>query len=178
MKKANIYILIMCLFICSSFFVSCNNSSKKKENVKTEGTENKNSDGDYAKLELEDGNVIELKSPRQSGGRSLPSRFHLSLSGQGIIVILQLTSTDGPITEKKYGDIGLGITVKNLNGEDYRSFFENKDTGEEGEAETTITSIGDKHVNGTFSGTLFSKSGKKATIEGKFATVKKKEKRK
>lgn len=175
MKKKNAYSLIIFLLISGSFLASCNDSSTKKENVITENIAN-NSDGSYAKLELEDGSIIELNSPRESGGRSLPSKFHVSLSSQGIIIILQLTSTDGPITEKKYGDTGIGITVKNLKGEEYRSFYyKNKDSGEEGEAETTITSIGKEHVDGNFSGRLYSKSGKKTTIKGKF-TIKEKKK--
>lgn len=173
MKKAKTYAILLCLFSIGLFLISCNDSSKKNENVQTEVTENDN-DG-YVNLKLDDGSIIEIKSLTQSGGRSLPSKFHASLSGKGIIVILQLSSTDGPIKEGKYGDVGLGITVKNLNGEEYRSFYyKNKDTGKEGEAETTITSIGEKHVTGIFSGTLYSKSGKKTTIEGKFATIEKK----
>lgn len=170
MKKASKYAILLFIFSCSLFFNACYEKIAKKENGITVASENNDSD-DYVNIIFDGGQSINLKSPTQSGGRSLPSRFHASLSGKGVVVMLQLIARDGPIKGKKYGDIRFGITVKNLNGEEYRSlYYKSKDTGKEGDAEITIATIEGDNVSGSFFGTLYSKTGKKTTVEGKFTT--------
>lgn len=171
MKKTYTYVLLLCIFSCSLFFSACDDNTTKTKSVKTEATENSNNNDSYVNLKFDDGNSINLVSPEQSGGRSLPSRFHASLSGNGITVMLQLRTTDGPIKEAEYRDIKFGITVKDLSGEEYQSLYYNEnETGKRGEAEITITSVEGDNVNGSFSGTLYSKTGKRTTVNGKFST--------
>lgn len=122
----------------------------------------------YVKIELEDGNIIELKNPTQiMGGISPIGSFSTSLTDYEVIVIIQLYSFGEPTVGQQFTPAS--ITARNVADEDYRSFYyKNKETGEEGEGEVTITAIGDKHVKGTFSAIMYSKSGKRATIEGRF----------
>lgn len=167
MKNSFTFILLFPALIgCSLFLTSCNDVKKQEEVGIIE--RNMNSSASYIRIKPEDGSEINLKLPEQSGGRSLPNRFYASLSENGIVVLLQLISAKDPIEEKKYEDVG--VTIKNLNGEEYRSYyFKNKKTTEEGQAETIITSIDGENVHGNFKGILYSKTGNKAFIEGEFS---------
>ena len=178
MRRTNNHIGLL-FMVLSLFLLSCKETPKKEESItttKVESIENKIEDGDnYANIKLQDGSTINLKPSSQSGHTNGPSQFTASLTDFEMVVMLQLTATDGPIEKKKYEGPEAGITVKIVGEnspikEEYGSFFYINDNGEEGDAKIDFSSIGENNSEGTFSGTLYSKSGKKATIEGKFKT--------
>ena len=166
------------LVVLSLFLYGCKDNPKNEESKASTNTEtivNIEEGDNYATIHLEDGSTINLKPSSQTGHTNGPSQFTASLTDFEMVVNLQLTSADGPIEEKTYESPEAGITVKIVGEnsplkEEYGSFFYINENGEEGDAILEINTIGENHSEGTFSGTLYSKSGKKATIEGKFKT--------
>ena len=152
--------IILFVLLIGVAFTSCSKDDK--------GPEDDGSSDSYVKIELEDDSVIELNNPSQvSGGISPIGSFSTSLTGKGVIVIIQVLDFGEPTVGQQF--TLPAISARNVADELYRSYYyTDKETEEEGEGEVTITAISDDQVSGTFSAIMYSESGKRATMEGKF----------
>ena len=89
-----------------------------------------------------------------------------------VMVMFDLKDSE-PLQNKTY-EKGAGLSISNMQGdmpleESFRTGNKSED-GKQGDAKIEITSISETHAEGTFTGTLYSLSHRKATIEGKFVT--------
>lgn len=149
-----------------------------KDNSKNDKATNKTDA--YATIQLEDGQTIDLEVKRQKGFLSSPTNFTANMTDYGLVIMLRLDTNDQDIKEKEYENPQADLAIMNVNkdgplDETYRSYFTNED-GNEGETKLTLTSIAEDHSEGTFRGILYSTNHKKAVIEGKFITKRKKKK--
>lgn len=125
-------------------------------------------------ITLDGGQEIKFKATFNTGTSLFERKLSVGLSNQGNGMLLTLLMYSGdPIEEP--GTYDGTITLRQQSKDDilkeqYRStYYKDAETGEEGDCSFTITTLSEKRVQGTFSGTLYSESGKKATIgEGKF----------
>lgn len=177
MDKTKKLLLLLC--VSGLILGSCkDNSEKELLGEKTVSTKTENTVEAYVTLHLEGGQTIELNPRRQSGTIS-STRLNVNMSDFGLLLMLRLHDNKEAIEEKEYTDPRADIAIKNIakDGaleEEYRSYYYESKEGKEGDTRMKITSIGENHAEGTFTGTLYSKSNKKATIEGKFNIKKKK----
>ncbi len=97
----------------------------------------------------------------------------IGIGSSSAAVVIHIDFTGEPIQPGEY-EGSLSVTPINHStkvvDEKYLSGLENPETGESGTCTITITDYEpDKYAKGTFSGTLYSESGKMVTItEGKF----------
>jgi len=151
-----------------------------KDNSKTENATDDDSssiteaeNGAYANFHLDDGSTVEMNLfVKQKGGLGASTNFSAHITDYSkLLVMLKILNSEQPITTKTYEGVQLTVTSpKKKVGFDemYRSWhFKSKD-GEEGQSKMTFTTINKTHAVGTFSGTLYSRSHRKATIEGAF----------
>lgn len=172
--------LLLLLGIFGLILIGCKDNSKKDESTANNTllkTEKQNDT--YVTVDLDDGSTVEMKVKRQSGNARSPNILNVNMTDYSLLVILRLRSRNTPIEEKGYEDPDADITLKNVkkNGpidEEYRSYYYKNENGQEGETKITVTYRGENHTEGTFTGTLYSKSHKKAIIRGKFNIQKKK----
>ncbi|AFL81565.1 hypothetical protein Aeqsu_2102 [Aequorivita sublithincola DSM 14238] len=170
--------LILLLGIFTIIITGCKNNSKTEngtDDTSTSKTETGN--GSYAIIHLDDGRDIELDAKTISGKAFSPNLPTASLTDYSLLLLLRLNFLENPVEEKSYDVPYANITLQNVKKdgpltEVYRTQYKSAD-GKEGKTTITITSIGDTHSEGTFSGTLYSKNHKKAVIEGKFNIKKK-----
>lgn len=139
-------------------FTSCSKDDK--------GPEDDGSSDSYVKIELEDGSVIELNNPMQvAGGISPIGSFSTSLTEKDVIIIIQALDFGEPTVGDQF--TLLSVSARNVAGETYRS-PSLQDNEMKGEGKVIITAISDVQVKGTFSVVMYTPSGKRATMEGKF----------
>lgn len=139
-------------------FTSCSKDDNEPENG--------GANDSYVKIELEDGTVIELNDPMQvTGGISPIGSFSTSLTEKDVIVIIQVLRFGEPTVGQQF--TLPSIVARNVSGDTYRSpSLQNNEM--KGAGEVTIRAISDDQVKGTFSAEMYSESGKRATMEGKF----------
>lgn len=177
MTKTKSFLFLLC--IVGLTLTACKDTSEKNLSAeKTDSTKTKNKVKAYVTIHLEDGQTIEL-NPRRQAGTINPTSLNVNISDFGAIVMLRLHDNKEAIEEKDYTDPRADIAIKNVTKdgaleEEYRSYYYESKDGKEGDTQMKITSIGENHAEGTFTGTLYSKSNKKATIEGRFNIDKKK----
>ncbi|MGO3260391.1 MAG: hypothetical protein ACTIK4_03500 [Mesonia sp.] len=173
--------LVILLGIFGLLLGGCKDNSENKNATDDDSssiTEAKN--GAYANFHLDDGSTVKMNlSVKQKGGLGEPTNFSAHITDYSkLLVMLKILNSEQPITTKTYEGVQLTVTSpKKKVGFDemYRSWhFKSKD-GEEGQSKITFTTINKKHAEGTFSGTLYSKSHRKATVEGEFMIKKEKE---
>lgn len=154
--------------------VADDTSSSKTEsdtdNTSSSKTEKKT--GAYATIKFDDGRTIEMEARSQKGFLGLPNKFEGNMTDYKVIVMIELRDSE-PLQNKTY-EKGAFLSISNMQGdipleESFGSNNKNED-GKQGDAKIKITSISKTHAEGTFTGTLYSKSHRKATIEGKFVT--------
>jgi len=172
--------LVMLLAIFGLILVSCKDNSKNEnatDDDSSSKTEAKN--GAYATVHMDDGSTIEMKLfVKQKGGLGSPTKFSANMTDNNLMVLLNLTNSE-PIKAKTYENSGLKLSVTSLKkkrglDEMYRSWHFKSTDGKVGDAKVTFTTINKTNAEGTFSGTLYSKSHRKATVEGKFEIKRKK----
>lgn len=162
MKHIHYLKLAILLFFTSLLFSACTgagaNAGKKS----------------VAKITFEDGEKLEVSVTDLKGGINSGYSYSANMMA-GATVIIFNTMNVKPVND---GDVNeLNITIHNIQNtapldEEYRSFYhESKESGEEGNASITFTSISGDNVSATFSGTIISPSGKTATIEGELHSV-------
>lgn len=176
MTKAKSWIFLIC--IASLLLSGCKDTSEKDISAKNNVSEKQSAADAYVTIHLEDGRTIEL-DPRRQSGIINSKRLNVNLSDYGIIVMLRLHDNNEAVEEKDYTDPRADIAIKNVAkdgalDEEYRSYYYEDQDGNEGKTQINITSFGENHAEGTFTGTLYSKSQKKATVEGKFSIKTKK----
>lgn len=161
--------LLLLLILSSFIFTGCENNSK-----------NGNKKEVYAHIQLEDGSTIDFKPSMLMGGANSPTTVGANMSDLKSTIMISIRKGENePIEEGKiYDGISAQISISNTGDkpldETYRSYHFKSEDGEEGEAKITVTSLGKNHSEGTFKGTLYSKSHKKIVVEGKFTNKKKK----
>ncbi|MDQ7917941.1 hypothetical protein RBU60_10170 [Mesonia sp. MT50] len=184
--------LMILLGIFGFLLVGCKDNSKtenaaddaslsrtKNDTDNTSSSKTKKKTGAYATITFDDGRrTIEMEARSQQGILSLPTKFEGNMTDYKIIVIIELKDSE-PLQNKIY-EKGAYLSISNMKGkipldEKYQSNHNKSEDGKRGHAEIKITSISKTHAEGTFTGTLYSKSHRKATIEGKFITKRKKE---
>ncbi|MCM4167640.1 hypothetical protein KCTC52924_00849 [Arenibacter antarcticus] len=158
--------LIMLAIAGLMFLGACN--KKNKTDTKDKGNIGS------AIITLDDGQKIEFKATFNTGMSLFERKLSVGLSnlGNGMLLTLLMYSAD-PIEVP--GTYDGTITLRQQSHDDilkekYRStYYKDAETGEEGDCSFTITALSEKRVQGTFSGTLYSEGGNKATIsKGKF----------
>lgn len=160
-------LLLIVLLIAGLSFTSCKNDSKNDPDTEA-----------HAIIHKEDGSSIEFSPKMIVGGVSSPETVTANMSDMKLTFMIALRSSkDEPIEEGKvYDNIKSQISIINTTDatldETYRSYYFKSEDGEEGSAKITVTSLGEEHAEGTFSGTLYSKSHKKINIEGSFTNNK------
>lgn len=139
---------------------------------------NENSADAHATIQLNDGSPIEFKPTMLMGGMNSPTTIRANMSDMKVTFMLVLKSSkdkpieEGKVYENSRAQISLVNTKDKPLDETYRSYHYKSEDGEEGEAKITVTSLGEENSEGTFSGTLYSKSHKKVVVEGKFTNKK------
>lgn len=169
--------LWLILGVLGMLLLSCKDTSEHK-GATDQTTKTKHKSDAYATIHLDDGSTIDLDVRRQSGKVSSSTSLTANLSDYGLIVMLRLKTHDQPIKEKDYTNPEADMTIKNVTkdgplDEEYRSYYYTDADGNEGSTKITITELSEDHSEGSFSGTLYSKSHRKMTVEGKFNTKKK-----
>lgn len=156
------------LLLFSFIFTGCKNNSK-----------NGNKKEAYAQIQLDDGSTIDFKPSMFMGGANSSTTVGANMSDLNSTIMLSIRRPDDkPIKEGKvYDGRSAQISISNTQDgpldEMYRSYHFKSEDGEEGEAKITVTALGENHSEGTFKGTLYSKSHKKIVVEGKFTNEKK-----
>lgn len=170
--------LILLLGIFTVIMTGCKDNTKNENGTDEKASSKTETEtGSYAIIHLDDGRDIELNAKSISGQAFSPKLPTASLTDYSLLLMLRLNFLENPVEEKSYDEPYANITLQNVKNdgpltEVYRTQYKSAD-GKEGKTTITITSIGDTHSEGTFSGTLYSKNHKKAVIEGKFNIKKK-----
>jgi len=100
-----------------------------------------------------------------AGGISPIGSFRTSLTEKDVIIIIQALDFGEPTVGDQF--TLLSVSARNVAGETYRS-PSLQDNEMKGEGKVIITAISDVQVKGTFSVVMYTPSGKRATMEGKF----------
>jgi|GEM_PF-6456472 hypothetical protein len=170
--------LVMLLGIFGLILVGCKDNSKNKNTTDDDSSSKTETKNDaYATIQMDDGSTIEMKISKQKGGLGSPTKFSANMTDYKLMVMLKLINSE-PIKNKTYKNSGVSLTIASVNkksalDEMYRSWHFKSADGKEGQAKITFISISKTHAEGTFTGTLYSKSHRKVTIEGKFMTKRK-----
>ncbi|SHF57582.1 hypothetical protein SAMN05444483_101646 [Salegentibacter echinorum] len=182
MSKARYLVMLLAIF--GIILVGCKDISKNENDVdNTSSSKTKNGindsastsktrkkTGTYATINFDDGRTIEMVARSKQGILSLPSKFEANITDYKLIVMIEVKDSE-PLQNKIY-EKGAYLSISNMKSEiplkeSFGSNNTNKD-GKRGEAKITFTTINNTRAEGTFSGTLYSKSHRKATIEGEF----------
>lgn len=164
MKNTSLKVLMVTLLFGCCSLSSC------QENKKGNSPEMNSGQDGVATISLEDGREIEFEATFSTVQTPMGLMIGLSNPRNGMLLLLSVRIPhDQTLETKQYkGQLTMNQQTKDdILKEKYRSFYhENPETGETGNATITLTEVSDNHVSGTFSGTLYSESGKKAFIEG------------
>lgn len=168
MKKSSLSLLFAFALFGFCFLGSC------QENKKESSPEMEAGQDGVATITLGDGQEIEFEATFSTVQTSMGLMVGLSNTGNRMLLLLSVRIPYNQALEaKEYeGQLTMKQQMKDdILKEEYRSFYyENPETGKSGNATITLTEVADNQVSGTFSGTLYSESGKKAIIkEGKFS---------
>jgi hypothetical protein len=145
--------------LCLSFLFSCGNGKEIKLD-KPSGT---------ATITLNDGEELDFETTFTTNASLMDRKFAIglsnSLNGMLIYIMIMSNETLAPGTHDGY------ISVKQIGNsntidETYNShYYKGTETNNEGNSKLTITSMEDDSVQGTFSGILYSETGKKLSIK-------------
>lgn len=171
--------LLLTLGIFAFILTGCKDNSKNENG--TDGTLSSKTEtgtGSYAIIHLDDGRDIKLNAKKMIGQEFSTKLPTASLTDYSLLLMLRLDYLENPIEEKSYEVPHANMTLQNVKNdgplaEVYRTQYKSAD-GEAGKTTITITSIDDNHSEGTFKGTLYSETHKKAIVEGKFTVKRKK----
>lgn len=166
---------ILSLVVLSLFFLfSCGDEKKNKSDK---------DDGATATIILDDGQELNFKSTFNTSASLMGQKFGIGFTNMrnGMTVYMMIMSNEKLVPGTHAGYIKVSqMGNSNLIEETYDSHYsKGAETKKEGNSKLTITTMNSDLAQGTFSGTLYSKSGKKIMIkDGVFKVKKKKKNRK
>ncbi|MDQ7916591.1 hypothetical protein RBU60_03310 [Mesonia sp. MT50] len=164
---------ILSLAFLSLFFLfSCGDEKNNKSNQDDSAT---------ATITLDDGQELDFKSTFNTSASLMSQKFGIGFTNMnnGITVYMMIMSPKKLVPGTHDGYIKVSQMGKsNLIEETYDSHYnKGAETKKEGNSKLTITTMNSDLAQGTFSGTLYSKSGKKITIKDGVFNVKKKKRK-
>lgn len=169
MKLKTTILSLAILFL--SFLFSCGNGKENKSDKDAGAT---------ATITLDDGQELDFKSTFNTSVSLMGQKFGVGFtninSGMTVYMMIMSNETLVPGTHDGYLKVSQ-MGSSDIIDESYDSHYhKGADTKKEGNSKLTITPKENDRVQGTFSGILYSKSGKKLTIKDGVFNVKTKKK--
>lgn len=174
--------IIPLLLVIGLAFASCRNDKKGDSDLDSEQVDNTSTkdddDGATATLSLADGKKLDFKSNFNNSASLMGQNLSIGFTNtySGLTVYMMMMSHEALVPGNQNGYIKVSQAGdSDIIEETYSSQYNNEsEPKKEGNSKLTITKIGKDFAQGTFSGTLYSKNGKKLTIKGGQFSFKKK----